>query len=71
VPGDGRLAYRMEVTDLRLEPAPGARANVDVLLAGKVVAPFRDLGPEPVEERRPASPERPSRQVATGSVVAR
>lgn len=43
-PRHGVLVYRMEITDLGLDPAPFAKANVEIILDGKVIVHFRDLG---------------------------
>jgi 3-hydroxymyristoyl/3-hydroxydecanoyl-(acyl carrier protein) dehydratase/malonyl CoA-acyl carrier protein transacylase len=42
-PTVGTLIYRMEVTDLGLEPRPYAKANVDIILDDKTVVRFKDL----------------------------
>ena len=44
LPQSGQLTYRMEITDIGFGPEPFAKANVDILLNGKVVVDFRDLG---------------------------
>ncbi|WP_298772064.1 beta-ketoacyl synthase N-terminal-like domain-containing protein [uncultured Shewanella sp.] len=44
IPQFGQLTYQMEITELGLSPRPYAKANVDILLNGKVVVDFRDLG---------------------------
>ncbi|WP_299006616.1 beta-ketoacyl synthase N-terminal-like domain-containing protein [uncultured Shewanella sp.] len=44
VPQFGQLTYQMEITEIGLTPKPYAKANVDILLNGKVVVDFRDLG---------------------------
>lgn len=44
IPQSGQLTYRMEITDIGFSPEPFAKANVDILLNGKVVVDFRDLG---------------------------
>ncbi|WP_299495386.1 beta-ketoacyl synthase N-terminal-like domain-containing protein [uncultured Shewanella sp.] len=44
IPQSGQLTYQMEITEIGLSPRPYAKANVDILLNGKVVVDFRDLG---------------------------
>lgn len=44
LPQSGTLTYRMEVTQLSMHPTPRARANIDILLDGKVVVDFQNLG---------------------------
>ncbi|WP_338127753.1 beta-ketoacyl synthase N-terminal-like domain-containing protein [Shewanella indica] len=43
-PQSNRLTYRMEVTEIGLTPSPWAKANIEILLDGKVVVDFQDLG---------------------------
>ena len=43
-PQHGTLIYRMEVTEIGMKPYPYAKANVDIILNGKVVVDFRNLG---------------------------
>ncbi|NJK81487.1 MAG: PfaB family protein [Chloroflexaceae bacterium] len=43
-PNDTMLTYRLEVTDVGLEPYPYAFGNVDVLLGDRVVVNFNNLG---------------------------
>ncbi len=43
-PQHGTLTYRMEVTELGMDPYPYAKANVDIILNGKIVVDFRNLG---------------------------
>ncbi len=49
-PGDPRLEYRMEVIEIGLSPRPYAKANVDIILNGKVVVDFQDVGIELIEK---------------------
>ncbi len=44
LPRYGTLTYRMEVTEIGTRPRPYAKANIDILLDGKVVVDFRNLG---------------------------
>ncbi|RLV59404.1 3-hydroxyacyl-[acyl-carrier-protein] dehydratase FabA [Parashewanella curva] len=44
LPQHGTLTYRMEVTEIGLHPHPYAKANIDILLNGKVVVDFQNLG---------------------------
>lgn len=43
-PQHGTLTYRMEVTEIGMEPYPYAKANVDIILNGKIVVDFQNLG---------------------------
>ncbi|WP_288143343.1 beta-ketoacyl synthase N-terminal-like domain-containing protein [Shewanella algae] len=43
-PQSNRLTYRMEVTEIGLTPSPWAKANIEILLDGKVVVDFQNLG---------------------------
>jgi len=60
VPTDTCYQYRMEVMEIGLTPRPFARANFDIILNGKVIVDFRDLGIELVEK----SPNDPARRFA-------
>ncbi len=53
-PCHGQLIYRMEVTEIGLKPSPYAKANVDVILNGKIIVNFKDLGLQLVEKTPPA-----------------
>ncbi|QYJ96587.1 3-hydroxyacyl-[acyl-carrier-protein] dehydratase FabA [Shewanella alkalitolerans] len=44
IPQSARLTYRMEVTEIGFSPRPYAKANIDILLNGKVVVDFHNLG---------------------------
>ncbi|MCL2916987.1 beta-ketoacyl synthase N-terminal-like domain-containing protein [Shewanella litorisediminis] len=44
LPQSNRLSYRMEVTDIGLTPSPWAKANIEIILDGKVVVDFQNLG---------------------------
>ncbi|WP_028768041.1 eicosapentaenoate synthase subunit PfaC [Shewanella fidelis] len=44
VPQSGVLTYRMEVTEIGFSPRPYAKANIDILLNGKAVVDFQNLG---------------------------
>nr|WP_276312944.1 beta-ketoacyl synthase N-terminal-like domain-containing protein [Shewanella zhuhaiensis] len=44
LPQSNRLTYRMEVTDIGLTPSPWAKANIEIILDGKVVVDFQNLG---------------------------
>lgn len=39
-----KLIYRMEITEIGLEPQPFAKANVDIIFEGRVVVDFKNLG---------------------------
>lgn len=43
-PQHGTLTYRMEITEIGMQPYPYAKANVDIILNGKIVVDFRNLG---------------------------
>jgi PfaB family protein len=55
-PMHGKLIYHMEITGIGLEPYPYAKANVDIILNGKVIVNFTDLGLQLVEKTPPAPP---------------
>ncbi|KIO37225.1 beta-ketoacyl synthase N-terminal-like domain-containing protein [Shewanella sp. cp20] len=44
IPQSAQLTYRMEVTEIGFSPRPYAKANIDILLDGKVVVDFQNLG---------------------------
>ncbi|MGL5410093.1 MAG: beta-hydroxydecanoyl-ACP dehydratase, partial [Shewanella sp.] len=44
LPQSGVLSYRMEITEIGMSPRPYAKANIDILLNGKVVVDFQNLG---------------------------
>lgn len=44
LPQSAVLTYRMEVTEIGFNPRPYAKANIDILLNGKVVVDFQNLG---------------------------
>lgn len=44
LPQSGLLTYRMEITEIGMSPRPYAKANIDILLNGKVVVDFQNLG---------------------------
>ncbi len=44
LPQSGVLTYRMEVTEIGFSPRPYAKANIDILLNGKAVVDFQNLG---------------------------
>jgi len=43
LPQHGTLVYKMEVTEIGLSPFPYAKANVDIVLNGKVVVDFKNI----------------------------
>jgi len=45
-----KLIYRMEITEIGLEPHPYAKANVDIIFEGRVVVDFKNLGLQLVEK---------------------
>ncbi|ABV37808.1 omega-3 polyunsaturated fatty acid synthase PfaC [Shewanella sediminis HAW-EB3] len=44
LPQSGTLTYRMEVTEIGFSPRPYAKANIDIILNGKPVVDFQNLG---------------------------
>ncbi|MCL1048530.1 3-hydroxyacyl-[acyl-carrier-protein] dehydratase FabA [Shewanella abyssi] len=44
LPQSGMLTYRMEITEIGFSPRPYAKANIDILLNGKAVVDFQNLG---------------------------
>lgn len=52
VPSDTRLIYRMEILKIGLSPYPYAIADVSVILDGKTVAYFKNLGLQISEKQR-------------------
>lgn len=49
-PRDGTLTYRMEITEIGLDPMPYAKANIDIILDDIVVVDFRDLGLQLIDQ---------------------
>lgn len=54
-PQTNTLTYRMEVTDIGLSPRPFIKANIDIILDGKVVVDFKNLCME-IKEQDQTSP---------------
>ena len=54
-PQTNTLTYRMEVTDIGLSPRPFIKANIDIILDGKVVVDFKNLCME-IKEQDDNSP---------------
>lgn len=44
LPQHGTLVYKMEITEIGTDPYPYAKANVDIILNGKIVVDFKNLG---------------------------
>ena len=44
LPQSGVLTYRMEITEIGFSPRPYAKANIDIILNGKTVVDFKNLG---------------------------
>ncbi len=44
LPQSNTLTYRMEVTEIGMQPQPYMKANIDIILDGKVVVDFKNLG---------------------------
>ena len=47
---DKRLTYKLEITEIGLQPFPYAKGNVDIILRDRVVVSFTDVGVELVEK---------------------
>ena len=43
-PQHNTLTYRMEITEIGMEPTPFAKANIDIILDGRIVVDFKNLG---------------------------
>jgi PfaB family protein len=43
-PISAKLIYRMEITEIGLTPKPYAKCNVEIILNGKIIVHFQDLG---------------------------
>ena len=43
LPQSNTLTYRMEVTEMGMSPAPYMKANIDIILDGRVVVDFKNL----------------------------
>ena len=54
-PQHNTLTYRMEVTAIGMEPRPFIKANIDIMLDGKVVVDFKNLCVE-IKEQDSTSP---------------
>jgi len=52
IPGDSKITYHLEVKEIGLEPNPYAIADIDILLDGKIVVDFRNLGVQLAEKNR-------------------
>ncbi|MPY21168.1 beta-ketoacyl synthase N-terminal-like domain-containing protein [Shewanella sp. YLB-07] len=44
LPQSGVLTYRMEIIEIGFSPRPYAKANIDIILNGKTVVDFKNLG---------------------------
>jgi acyl transferase domain-containing protein/3-hydroxymyristoyl/3-hydroxydecanoyl-(acyl carrier protein) dehydratase len=55
LPQSNTLTYRMEVTELGMFPRPFIKANIDIILDGKVVVDFKNLSVE-IKEQDDNSP---------------
>ena len=55
IPQSNTLTYRMEVTEIGMLPCPFIKANIDILLDGKVVVDFKNLCME-IKEQDQNSP---------------
>jgi PfaB family protein len=54
-PISAKLIYRMEITEIGLAPHPYIKCNVDIILQGKTVVNFQDLGLQLIE-KNPVNP---------------
>ena len=54
-PQTNTLTYRMEVTEIGMSPCPFIKANIDIILDGKVVVDFKNLCME-IKEQDQTSP---------------
>ncbi|MCZ6632966.1 MAG: PfaB family protein, partial [bacterium] len=61
IPTDTLLTYRMEITKIGLAPKPYAVADVEVILDGKTVVHFKDLGVQLSEKQESSS--QPANQI--------
>jgi PfaB family protein len=53
-PMSGKLIYRMEITEIGLTPKPYAKSNVEIILNGKIIVHFQDLGLQ-LSEKKPTN----------------
>lgn len=60
------MTYRMEVTEIGLEPNPYAKANVQIIFQGRIVVDFQNLSLQ-LHEKSPADPY--TRQKLAGRFV--
>jgi len=60
-PISAKLIYRMEVTEIGLIPKPYAKCNVDIILNGKTIVGFKDLGLQ-LSEKNPINSLSPRNQ---------
>jgi 3-hydroxymyristoyl/3-hydroxydecanoyl-(acyl carrier protein) dehydratase len=51
-PQQGELIYRLEVKEIGTDPMPYAIADIDIILNGRVVVDFKDLGVRIVEKEK-------------------
>ncbi|MEA1967654.1 MAG: beta-ketoacyl synthase N-terminal-like domain-containing protein, partial [Thermodesulfobacteriota bacterium] len=51
-PQHGELVYRLEVKEIGLDPEPYAIADIDIILNGRIVVDFKDLGVRIVEKKK-------------------
>ncbi len=55
LPSDTRYSYKMEIIDIGTSPRPYARANFYIIMNGRTIVDFRDLGIEMVEKEESSS----------------
>ena len=51
-PQHGELVYKLEIKEIGLFPEPYAIADIDIVLNGKIVVDFKDLGVRIVEKKK-------------------
>jgi PfaB family protein len=55
VPSNTQYSYKMEIVEIGLNPRPFVRANFYIIMDGKILVDFRDLGVE-LLEKNPSDP---------------
>ncbi|MGK5094211.1 PfaB family protein [Deltaproteobacteria bacterium TL4] len=63
LPQSNALIYRMEVTEIGLDPVPYAKANVDIILNEIIVVDFKGVGVQMVEMRPGTKTQRPEKNL--------
>ncbi|AFY47240.1 polyketide synthase family protein [Nostoc sp. PCC 7524] len=65
-PVSAKLIYRMEITEIGLTPKPYVKCNVDIILHGKTIVHFQDLGLQ-LSEKNPENSTHTNHLVKTAS----